>query len=280
GPFFIGLTVNIFLYGVLTTQVYLYFTAYKKDRPWLKMLVVILYIADTFNCIISIYYIYDALVSHFGAPSFLTVRVHFLCSGPRDNLRKGTIGAVVQHFFAWRVYMMTKKVFIVLAIILCSLVNLAGSLGATIRVAVNPNLSELPRLAVEVTMWLVGAVLADMIIAVSLVWHLRRYKHFYPALASIINRILRMTVQTGVLTTIVAIIDLACYLTINSGIHLIFNIPLSKLYTNCMLSSLNARRARKYDGSLEQELSCGGVNTHQVSALARAISSRRLSYFP
>lgn len=109
---------------------------------------------------------------------------------------------------------MTKKVFIVLAIILCSLVNLAGSLGATIRVAVNPNLSELPRLAVEVTMWLVGAVLADMIIAVSLVWHLRRYKHFYPALASIINRILRMTVQTGVLTTIVAIIDLACYLTI------------------------------------------------------------------
>ncbi|KIN97279.1 hypothetical protein M404DRAFT_160698, partial [Pisolithus tinctorius Marx 270] len=277
GPFFIGLTVNIFLYGVLTTQVYLYFTAYKKDRPWLKILVVILYIADTFNCIISIYYIYDALVSHFGDEANL-LRASW--GHPRDNLRKGTIGAVVQHFFAWRVYMMTKKVFIVLAIILCSLVNLAGSLGATIRVAVNPNLSELPRLAVEVTMWLVGAVLADMIIAVSLVWHLRRYKHFYPALTSIINRILRMTVQTGVLTTIVAIIDLACYLTINSGIHLIFNIPLSKLYTNCMLSSLNARRARKYDGSLEQELSCGGVDTHQVSALARAISSRRLSHFP
>lgn len=132
----------------------------------------------------------------------LTVRFHFLCSSPRDNLRKGTIGAVVQHFFAWRVYMMTKKVFIVLAVILCSLVNLTGSPGATIRVAVNPNLSELPRPAVEVTMWLVGAVLADMIIAVSLIWHLRRYKHFYPALTSIINRILRMTVQTGVLTTI------------------------------------------------------------------------------
>lgn len=97
---------------------------------------------------------------------------------------------------------MTKKVFIVLAVILCSLVNLTGSPGATIRVAVNPNLSELPRPAVEVTMWLVGAVLADMIIAVSLIWHLRRYKHFYPALTSIINRILRMTVQTGVLTTI------------------------------------------------------------------------------
>lgn len=257
GPFFIGLIINILLHGVLTTQVYLYFTTHNNDRLWLKMLIILLYIADTFNCMISIYYIYDVLVTHFGDEANLSIANWAFAA---DAVLTGAIGGAVQHFFAWRVYVMTEKAFVVLAIVLCSLVNLAGSLGATVGVALNPNLLLLPRLTVEVTMWLVGAVLADTIIAVSLVWHLRRYRHLYPALTSTINRILRTTVQTGVLTTIVAIVDLTCYLTISSGIHLIFNIPLSKLYTNCMLSSLNARKEWKYDGSAE-EPSLGGISS-------------------
>lgn len=171
-----------------------------------------------------------------------------------DALLTGAISGAVQHFFAWRVYVLTENSFIVAAIVLCSLANIAGSLSATISMATT-SLALLPNLEIAVTTWLVGAVLADMIIAASLVWHLGRHKHLYPALSSSINRILRMTVQTGVLTTIVAILDLACYLTINSAIHLIFSMTLSKLYTNCMLSTLNARGAWKYDGSSEGEVS-------------------------
>lgn len=267
GPFFIGLTVNILLYGVLTAQVYLYFTTYKADRLWLKTFIVILYIADTFDCIISIYYIYDTLVTHFGDEANL-LRANWAFAA--DAVLTGAIGGAVQHFFAWRVYVLSKNLFVVLAIVLCSLVNFAGSLGATISVALNPNFSLLPGLRVEVTMWLVGAVLADTIIAIALVWHLGRHRYLYPALNSTINRILRMTVQTGVLTTIVAVIDLTCYLSISSGIHLIFNIPLSKLYTNCMLSSLNARKAWRYDGSSEGEPSRGDVRSQSVAFQAQS----------
>ncbi|KAI6042213.1 hypothetical protein EDC04DRAFT_1026193 [Pisolithus marmoratus] len=264
GPFFIGLTVNILLHGVLTTQVYLYFTKYKTDTLWLKTFIVILYIADSFNCIISIYYIYNALVTHFGDDASLL-------TANWDAVLTGAIGGAVQHFFAWRVYVLSKNILVVLAIILCSLVNFAGSLGATVSVALNPSFTLLPGLTTEVTMWLVGAVLADMIIAISLVWHLGRHRHVFPALNSTINRILRMTVQTGVLTTIVAIIDLTCYLTISSGIHLIFNIPLSKLYTNCMLSSLNARKGWTYDGSSSSEPTHGGVHTQSIAFQAQSI---------
>lgn len=66
GPFFIGLAMNIFLHGVTTAQVYLYFTKYKVDKQWLRTLIVVLYLAETFNCAISIYYIYNTLVTHFG----------------------------------------------------------------------------------------------------------------------------------------------------------------------------------------------------------------------
>ncbi|KAI6001824.1 hypothetical protein EDD15DRAFT_2158490 [Pisolithus albus] len=243
GPFLIGLTMNIFLYGVTTTQAYLYFTKYKRDRLWLRSLIGVLYLADSLNCIISIYYIYDVLITHF------------------DAALTGTIGGVVQHFFAWRVHVLTKNVFTVTAIVLCSLASVAGSLSAMVSMASNPSLSLLPSRGIEVTVWLAGGVLADMIIAISLVWYLGRHKHLYPTLTSTINRILWMTVQCGFLTTIVAIIDLACYLSIFSGdaslSHLIFSVPMPKLYTNCMLSTLNARGTWKYDRSPEDEVSHG-----------------------
>ncbi|KAI5982177.1 hypothetical protein EDD15DRAFT_163822 [Pisolithus albus] len=251
GPFFIGLAMNIFLHGVATAQVYLYFIKYKEDRLWLRTLIVILYLAETFNCAISIYYIYNTLVTHFGDEANL---LNGNWAFTADALLTGAISGAVQLFFAWRVYVVTKNSFIVAAIVLCSLANIAGSLSATITMATT-SLALLPNLEIAVTTWLVGAVLADMIIAASLVWHLGRHKHLYPALSSSLNWILRMTVQTGVLTTIVAILDLACYLTISSAIHLIFSMTLSKLYTNCMLSSLNARGTWKYDGSSEGEVS-------------------------
>ncbi|KAI6042193.1 hypothetical protein EDC04DRAFT_1024067 [Pisolithus marmoratus] len=257
-------------------QVYLYFTQSRRDGIWLRSLIAMLYLAESFNCIISIYYIYNALVTHFGDEANLLAGNWAFTA---DAALTGAISGAVQHFFAWRVYVLTKNGIVVAAIILCSLANMAGSLGATISMANTPSLSQLSNLEIEVTTWLVGAVLADMIIAVSLLWHLGRHKHLYPALTSTINRILRMTVQTGFVTTIVALIDLACYLTIKSAIHLIFSMTLSKLYTNCMLSTLNARGATlKYDGSPEGEVSHSRSNHPRVGTFnhsSRCLTSRK-----
>ncbi|KAI5999183.1 hypothetical protein EDD15DRAFT_2517014 [Pisolithus albus] len=98
------------------------------------------------------------------------------------------------------------------------------------------SLALLPSLQIAVTTWLVGAALADMITAASLVWHLGRHKHLYPSLSSSLNRILRMTIQTAVLTTSIAILDLACYLMVSSAI-------------------LNARGVWKYDGTSDGDVS-------------------------
>lgn len=39
GPLFIGIIFSVFLYGITVTQSYLYYTTYKKDPKWLKILV-------------------------------------------------------------------------------------------------------------------------------------------------------------------------------------------------------------------------------------------------
>ncbi|KAI6110949.1 hypothetical protein EDD17DRAFT_473489 [Pisolithus thermaeus] len=254
GPSLIGLAINIFMHGLSTLQMYLYYTSYKKDRLWLKSLVMILYSLDTFHCAVTTYYIYNVLVINFGNEASLLRGSWALAAAAAST---GLVSVAVQHFFAWRVHVLTKNVFVVAAIVLCSLANLAGSLGAAVSLAINPSIFLVPDLQIEVTIWLVGAVLADTIIAAALVWHLGRHKHLYPALTSTINRILRMTVQTGLVTTIVAIINLVCYLSNSMGAYAVFSMILSKLYTNCMLSTLNARKAWKYEGSSDSEASHG-----------------------
>lgn len=83
GPMFIGTILNVLLYGIMITQVtsfllsflsskliilqvYLYFITYKNDRPWMKILVAGVFLADTANAIFDIVFVYHVLVTHFG----------------------------------------------------------------------------------------------------------------------------------------------------------------------------------------------------------------------
>lgn len=82
-----------------------------------------------------------------------------------------------------------------------------------------------------------------------------------------------VTVQTGMITAICAVIDLIAFLASvslvlfrveallayspmlqPSGLHLVFNLPLSKLYANSLMSSLNSRAGWKYGNSVGNAL--------------------------
>lgn len=77
--------------------------------------------------------------------------------------------------------------------------------------------------------------------------------------------------QTGAVTAVVAILDIVFFLIDNTGTHLIFNVPLSKLYTNSLMSSLNARGGWKFGGSGADATSGTGDQNLSVS--------RRVRYF-
>ncbi|KAL0954237.1 hypothetical protein HGRIS_005365 [Hohenbuehelia grisea] len=70
----------------------------------------------------------------------------------------------------------------------------------------------------------------------------RKQKTGFTQTDHVIDRIIRFTVQTGVLQAICAILNLVLFVGIpNDGTHFIFNFILSKLFTNSLLSSLNSR---------------------------------------
>ncbi|KAL0958551.1 hypothetical protein HGRIS_000691 [Hohenbuehelia grisea] len=71
GPMFIGYLFKCLLQGILMMQGYLYFTRFKKDRTFLKVIVALLMLADTVNIVFNTIYLYSALVIHFGDKDYL-----------------------------------------------------------------------------------------------------------------------------------------------------------------------------------------------------------------
>jgi len=69
----------------------------------------------------------------------------------------------------------------------------------------------------------------------------RRHKTGIARTDDVIDKIIKLTVQTCLFTSLIASIDLILFLADHTALYLAFTGPLSKLYTNSLLSTLNAR---------------------------------------
>ncbi|KII91873.1 hypothetical protein PLICRDRAFT_524484 [Plicaturopsis crispa FD-325 SS-3] len=249
GPALIGIFFNCILYGACLMQTVRYFETYTKDPTWIKVYVGVLMVADTLNSIFSIYWIYNVLVDN-----FMNIEALLTLPWPlaADPALVGIVAFMVQAFFAWRVRVITQNSYIAGAIFCCSLVTLVG--GVTFAVFFQflgdvQTLATKPIARTLAIVWLVPAAVADVSITTALSWHLRRRRTGFSATDSAITRIVRLTVQNGALTTIIALLDLIAFLSLkNSGLHVGFSFPLPKLYTNSVLSSLNARDPTRHTG--------------------------------
>ncbi|KIO05961.1 hypothetical protein M404DRAFT_24752 [Pisolithus tinctorius Marx 270] len=268
GPFLIGVALDILLYGMMITQAYSYFFTYKDDRLWIKIFVAFLFSANTVSSALSVMHTYRSFVNPFGWFTFPFLRdlilkitkitIGFLSWLVQENWVFTTgpfvtsiIGGSVQLFFTWRVYALSRNVFSASAIVFCSSAGMLVALGTTIAVAITPDFFGSPGFGVAVIVRLASAVCADLIIATALMWQLWNRKNDFPV-TSDVDRVIRMTIQTGLITTLFAVTDLVTFLTIDTGIYLIFNLPLAKLHTNSLLSNLNSRGGWKYDEASEE----------------------------
>ncbi|KAF6755941.1 hypothetical protein DFP72DRAFT_1118884 [Ephemerocybe angulata] len=271
GPMLIGFTLNAVLFGIMITQVYLYFTTYKKDRLFLKLLVLFLLVADTVNTVFDFLYLYHVLIQHFGETAFLE-------KADWHPIMTGIIATTVQLFFAWRIRVLTKNWFLVCIVTTLAVAGFVGAAVATYDAGgATPKFLDFRNFKVwrfdnslsrenepydgskaVVILWLTSESVGDMLITgilvrflcvfprpgVSdnkrLIFHYRRkHKTGFKNSDMMVDRIIRVTVQTGLVTSIVAILDLVFFLAdaIQNTESAHWN-----LYSNSMMSSLNSRK--------------------------------------
>ncbi|EKM51210.1 uncharacterized protein PHACADRAFT_200032 [Phanerochaete carnosa HHB-10118-sp] len=250
GPGLIGAFLNVFLFGIVTAQVFHYYSTYKKDRIWIKLYVAVLYVADLLNSIFDIYWLYNDLVAQFGNVANLNDANWRIATDPA---MVAIIATGVQLFYAWRVKVLMKSWWVASLIIVTAVISCCGGLGVAIAVVWVQHYSDFSKFDQTGAIWLVSTAVCDTTIAVALTWHLRRYKTGFQRTDDILNKIVLHTFSTGAITAIWAIIDLILFLSISTGIHLIFNLPLAKLYTNSLMSSLNSRSGWKFGAELDRD---------------------------
>ncbi|KDQ25247.1 hypothetical protein PLEOSDRAFT_1071839 [Pleurotus ostreatus PC15] len=121
--------------------------------------------------------------------------------------------------------------------------NAGGGTALSILVTVIPDFSRFNEFYPAVSTWLGASALADVLITGCLLFTLvRRKRTGMQATDGIINKIMLLTIQTGLITTVFAIADLVLALSVQGrGFNFIPDFALSKLYTNTLLASLNAR---------------------------------------
>ncbi|KAF8317353.1 hypothetical protein DL93DRAFT_2165615 [Clavulina sp. PMI_390] len=268
GPMIIGLVLNVWLYGMQLIQTETYFRSSTKDALWVKILVVYLTIADLVNCIFDIWFTYYYNVDMFGNKLALLKSTWYFDTDPAMVV---LISSPVQGFFAWRVKKLTGQTWLGICIGISAFAQLLLGIGTSIACGIVKDFVNYHKFKSIVIAWLVLAPITDIVIAVSLVFFLQRHKTGFAVTDDLVAKITRgqcawtsqfnktnidsswtrlshgslrvpVTIQTGAITAVWAVADLAIFLLWANNLHLIFNMPLAKLYSNCLLSSLNARR--------------------------------------
>ncbi|EIM81295.1 uncharacterized protein STEHIDRAFT_86647 [Stereum hirsutum FP-91666 SS1] len=215
-----------------------YTTSCQKDAKWIKLYVAALFLMDTTNTVAVCEFVFDKLVTHFGDVAYLQTAGWAF---PLDALTVGSLATMVQLFFAWRVRVISGSNWLTGLIVVVSVASFLTAIGTSVATAIIQEFPKLHKSRPIGGTWLAFSAVCDILITTALVVSLRRFRTGIDRTDGVIARIVRVNMETGLLTAIVATVDFIVLFASPSVLHLGFNIPLGKLYVNSVLATLNWR---------------------------------------
>ncbi|KAF4613450.1 hypothetical protein D9613_008127 [Agrocybe pediades] len=269
-PQLLAILFDMLLQGMLTVQVFLYYLAFPADRMFLKSLVYTVYLLETAQIIVLMDQLYAIFVFMFLSSSDPEV----VLGGngtPLDIIGRSWIGQVigavvtfaVQCLYAYRIYVFGSSLDVI------PVAHSPAVIGATIilaristlfyaktfnKVAVCTVVDSAIKLISRLVrtaggLWNGAGVACDFIIAASMTYLLYKSKQTgMKHTRRLVQKLIRLTIETGTLTVIIAIINLFT-LNLPKGhatfyetlVSTVSTAVLSKVYANMMLVLLNSR---------------------------------------
>ncbi|KAJ7277656.1 hypothetical protein C8J57DRAFT_1307412 [Mycena rebaudengoi] len=244
GPRLLGLIFNWGLLGVLTTQVYIYHLNFPKDSRALKAMVYIVYVLDWAQTCAATYDAFQWFVYGWGdIPTLYGVFTDFL----NVPILSSIIGSIVQIYFGWRIWTIAHSWITFAVVGLLSFLQL-GACGAVAYYLLRDasEVSRSPGLVHAVGVRLGASAAVDTVIAVSMTYILVRSRgQALSRMQTVLTRLIRLTIETGTVTAIAAIIDLVFFLKAHNALHQVTGVILCKLYSNTLLVLFNNRLATR-----------------------------------
>ncbi|KAJ3740475.1 hypothetical protein DFH05DRAFT_1508956 [Lentinula detonsa] len=274
----IGILISGVLFGVVTTQVYIYHKNFPKDSLWLQLgLVDGMWLLELGHTICIFHAIYFYTVTNYGDPKALLVAPVTL--GIAVVLH-GLTTILVQAYFTYRIYRFSAKPYLIP--IFSTILMFAQLLAVTTLSAEAVKVAQISLgLYLEKWEWLLLTTLwlrvaADLTISSSLVFFLYQQRNnAYKSTVLVVDRLIRWTIETGVVTSMLGIILVIAYLTAKENFAwLALFMVLPKVFSNTLLANMNSRASlRTAQTSVEVSGASGPIsNRSRTLATGLAVS--------
>jgi hypothetical protein len=267
GVLLIGLFFNTYLYGLVTYQFIVYKNTKFNDRAWIKVVVATLFVVDTIHSAVAVYAAWELCVTNYNNPASLAFVSWTI---PFTAVATSVAAIITQFFLGHRVLVLTKSKVIVAVIGILSVLGFVFGTYAGIYSGILHEVAKFGVLGPYVTCWLVFQTSADLFITFTLSFVLARSRTGFRKTDTIINRIIRGAVQTGLFASLFALADMFSFLLHrDTNLYAMFAFPLGRIYTNTLLDTLNARTALKAatHGDADSNNSAFRMQTNTLSGL-------------
>jgi len=269
GVVLLGIFLNTYLYGLVTYQFIVYYNTKSNDRFWIKGIVGLLFFLDTIHSAVAVYAAYNMCVTNYmnpGSLAFVSWEIPFTACAT------ALAAFVTQCFLGHRVLVLTKSTPLVALIGILSFLGLFFGFYAGIYSGILDSVAKFGPLGPYVTCWLSFQTSSDLIITASLAIALSRARTGFRRTDTIINRIIRGAIQTGLFASIFALGDLFSFmLHRNTNLYAMFAYPIGRIYTNTLLDTLNARTALKALSNATEDVSVSAFRMQPTSTAVNSV---------
>ncbi|KAF7346760.1 hypothetical protein MSAN_01814500 [Mycena sanguinolenta] len=238
----IGVLVAYVLFGVATTQAYIYFSRFPDDSRRVKAFIVLVWSLDIAHSLCFGHVLYTFTILDFAQPQRLGAQPPKSLSV--STLFSGLTAAAVQGFYSYRIYLFTKKLFVPCILWFMALLHFAG------RVLLFATTLHTPSILVYIQQWewLITtnwglSVATDVAISVTMVTVLyRRRSNAHRKTAALVDKLIVWTIETGLLTSATSLVMLGSFLKSKENFTwLAFHAIGTQLFTNSLIASMNSR---------------------------------------
>ncbi|PCH34603.1 hypothetical protein WOLCODRAFT_139462 [Wolfiporia cocos MD-104 SS10] len=270
GAAFLGQFATAILYGITSLQTFIYYKQHYKDPLILRFLVGVLWILDGIHVAFITHAMYMYMIVNFANPLNVDKPIWSVWA---MIIVSNISNIIVRAIFSRTLWKLSGKALIFpLVIGLLSIYVAADAFYFAIRGFRIDSYLDIHHFSWSLYNGFAFEVLVDGMITVSQCLLLRRFRTGIKSTDSIITILMVYSINTGLLTSICAILCLVTFTVLpDMFVYFAFYFVLSKLYVNSVLANLNARSTilenmpgakplNKYDYTDPSSMSSGGAN--------------------
>ncbi|KAF9451650.1 hypothetical protein P691DRAFT_698895 [Macrolepiota fuliginosa MF-IS2] len=256
GVLLLGIMFNTYLYGLVTYQFITYYTSKYNDALWIRAIVGCLFFVDTAHSCVAIYAAWETCVTNYTNPAYFATVSWTI---PFTACATSVAAFLSQGFLGHRVLILTKSKLLAGVIGVFSFLGFFFGFYAGIYSGILHEVAKFGPLGPFVTCWLTFQTAADVMITVTLIWTLKKARTGFRKTDTIINRLIRGAVQTGLFASIFALCDMFAFqFRRETYLYAMFAYPIGRIYTNTLLDTLNARNSLKQQNGATMDVESEG----------------------